>query len=99
MLRHTRPFQCEEPNCNRKAGFSTKNDLERHKKSVHKIAPRSTTDKSFRCAAANCPKRDKIWPRLDNFRQHCHRMHSKEDCEELVKVSVVLSNTCGYVEC
>ena len=99
MLRHTRPFECQEPNCNRKVGFSTKNDLERHKKSVHKIAPKNSTDRSFRCAAKNCPKKDKIWPRLDNFRQHCLRMHAAEDCEELVRMSVVSSNVCGYIEC
>lgn len=99
MLRHTKPFVCEESNCNRKAGFSTKNDLERHKKSVHKITPRNASDKSYRCAATNCPKKEKIWPRLDNFRQHCSRMHKEMDCEELVRMSVVLSNESGYIEC
>ncbi|KAL8993686.1 MAG: hypothetical protein Q9169_006163 [Polycauliona sp. 2 TL-2023] len=68
-------------------GFSTNNDLDRHKKSVHKIMPKNSTDKSFRCAAINCSKRDKIWPRLDNFRQHCLRIHPEEACEELVRKS------------
>lgn len=99
QLRHTKPFRCQEPGCPRKDGFSTKNDLERHRKSLHKIAPKNPTDRSFRCAATNCPKRDKIWPRLDNFRQHCTRMHADENVDDLVTKSVVPSNVCGYMEC
>ncbi|KAL8899904.1 MAG: hypothetical protein Q9192_001346 [Flavoplaca navasiana] len=71
---------------------STNNDLDRHKKSVHKIMPTNSNDRSFRCAALNCPKREKIWPRLDNFRQHCKRIHpevqeSSEKLDELVRKS------------
>ena len=68
-------------------------------KSVHKITPKNSTDKSFRCAAANCPKKEKIWPRLDNFRQHCVRMHPNEKIDELVRKSVVLSSAVGYPKC
>ncbi|KAL8834460.1 MAG: hypothetical protein Q9176_007484 [Flavoplaca citrina] len=71
---------------------STNNDLDRHKKSVHKIMPTNSNDRSFRCAALNCPKREKIWPRLDNFRQHCKRIHpevqeSSDKLDELVRKS------------
>ena len=97
MMRHDKPFHCQEPNCKRKEGFSTNNDLERHRKSVHKIAPKNPGDRSYRCASANCPKRDKIWPRLDNFRQHCIRMHVQENLDVLVRQSVVLSTVCGYM--
>lgn len=87
MLRHEKPFKCDVPGCSKVDGFSTNNDLDRHKKSVHKIMPKNSTDRSFRCAASNCPKKEKIWPRLDNFRQHCIRIHQEEDCDELVRKS------------
>ena len=96
MLRHTRPYKCQEPGCTNRDGFSTNNDLERHRKSVHKIAPKNTSDRSFRCAAPNCTKKEKVWPRLDNFRQHCSRMHPKTDIEDLVRKSVVISEMFGY---
>lgn len=85
--RHGKPFVCREPDCTRTEGFSTKNDLDRHKKSVHHIVPPNTIDRSFKCAGNNCSKREKIWPRLDNFKSHCTRMHPKEDLDELVKKS------------
>lgn len=99
MLRHEKPFKCDVPGCSKVDGFSTNNDLDRHKKSVHKIMPKNSTDRSFRCAARNCPKKEKIWPRLDNFRQHCIRIHQEEDCDELVRKSVVISSMYGYMEC
>ncbi|SLM40736.1 Zinc finger, C2H2-like [Lasallia pustulata] len=86
-LRHEKPYRCEVPDCTRMEGFSTKNDLERHRKSKHKLVPTTGTDRSFRCAAPSCPKKEKIWPRLDNFRQHCKRMHTEEDVEVLVAQS------------
>lgn len=97
QLRHSKPFKCEVPGCSKTDGFSTNNDLERHRKSVHGIAPKNGTDRSFRCAARGCPKREKIWPRLDNFRQHCLRIHQDEDCDELVRKSVVSSSMYGYM--
>ncbi|KAL8690297.1 MAG: hypothetical protein Q9224_004438 [Gallowayella concinna] len=87
LLRHEKPYKCIIPGCSKVDGFSTNNDLDRHKKSVHKIMPKNSSDRSFRCAAINCPKKEKIWPRLDNFRQHCLRIHHEEDCDELVKKS------------
>lgn len=104
MLRHVKPYKCDVPGCSKNDGFSTNNDLDRHKKSVHKIMPTNSNDRSFRCAALNCPKREKIWPRLDNFRQHCKRIHpevqeSSEKLDELVRKSVVVSSMYGYMEC
>ncbi|KAL8755598.1 MAG: hypothetical protein Q9199_003535 [Rusavskia elegans] len=95
MLRHEKPYKCDVPGCSKVDGFSTNNDLDRHKKSVHKIMPKNSTDRSFRCAAINCPKREKIWPRLDNFRQHCLRIHPEEGCDDLVRKSVVVSSMYG----
>lgn len=37
----------------------------------------------------NCPKKDKIWPRLDNFKQHLIRMHPDHEVDDLVRQSVV----------
>ncbi|KAL8958299.1 MAG: hypothetical protein Q9183_005866, partial [Haloplaca sp. 2 TL-2023] len=87
VLRHEKPYKCDFPKCPKVDGFSTQNDLDRHKKSVHKIMPKNSNDRSFRCAAMNCPKKEKIWPRLDNFRQHCVRIHDGENCDELVRKS------------
>ncbi|KAL8911539.1 MAG: hypothetical protein Q9171_003303 [Xanthocarpia ochracea] len=92
LLRHEKPHKCDISGCSKVDGFSTNNDLDRHKKSVHKIMPKNSTDRSFRCAAINCPKKEKIWPRLDNFRQHCLRIHPDEECDELVKKSAMEAN-------
>ena len=81
--RHEKPHKCTISGCPRKEGFTTKNDLDRHKKSLHGIS--LPNDRSFKCAGAQCNKRGKIWPRLDNFKSHCQRMHSKEDLDELLK--------------
>ena len=89
--RHGKTFICQEQNCSRTEGFSTKNDLDRHKKSIHHINPPNVTDRSYKCAGLNCSKRRKIWPRLDNFKSHCSRMHPKENIEELVKKSAFRS--------
>ncbi|KAJ4361561.1 hypothetical protein N0V85_009393, partial [Neurospora sp. IMI 360204] len=54
-------------------GFSTKNDLQRHLASVHK---KYTV--VYHCCHGNCPtktKKEKDWPRADNFRQHLKRVH------------------------
>ncbi|KAI9756247.1 MAG: hypothetical protein M1835_000767, partial [Candelina submexicana] len=87
MLRHERPFVCVETGCERKEGFSTSNDLDRHKKSVHKITPKRGPSKNYFCFSAGCKSKDKPWPRLDNFRQHLRRMHQSEDMDELLRIS------------
>ncbi|KAF3001516.1 hypothetical protein E8E13_009221 [Curvularia kusanoi] len=86
MLKHVKNFMCTERGCKRAGqGFSTINDLDRHRKSVHKIGV--TKSKSYKCAAADCGNKDKIWPRLDNFKQHVQRMHKSEDVLDLIKLS------------
>lgn len=83
MLKHVRNFFCSEPGCKRAGqGFSTINDLDRHKKSVHRIG--ISISKSYRCAASECTNKEKIWPRLDNFRQHVERMHKDHDLSDLL---------------
>lgn len=74
---------CTELGCKRATqGFTTVNDLDRHKKSVHKIG---VLNKSYQCASELCRNKDKIWPRLDNFKQHIERMHKDEDELDLIK--------------
>ena len=97
MLRHSRPYKCDHLNCNRQnLGFSTRNDLDRHRKSVHKIAPETSTDKTYMCVAATCRHKKKVWPRADNFRQHCVRLHGDIDIEYLIRKSLVPSDLAGF---
>ncbi|KAF2707725.1 hypothetical protein K504DRAFT_42150 [Pleomassaria siparia CBS 279.74] len=86
MLKHDKPFKCEVTDCRRGGkGFTTENDLMRHKKSVHRIGMQNN---SWQCASNTCRNRGKIWPRLDNFKQHIHRMHRDEDAHDLITKSV-----------
>jgi hypothetical protein len=82
-LLHDKPFLCDVANCSRnEKGFTTVNDLERHKKSVHRIR---LDEKSYQCASETCRSKEKIWPRLDNFKQHIERTHKGEDVFDLIK--------------
>ncbi|KAK2799011.1 hypothetical protein FQN50_008638 [Emmonsiellopsis sp. PD_5] len=85
MLRHEKKFLCREPGCNRTQGFGTINDLERHQKCVHGIEPKHGSNKQYKCFAEGCPKAEKDWPRLDNFKQHLIRMHPDVNQDELLK--------------
>jgi len=74
--RHSKPFKCHFLDCPKSDGFATKNDLDRHNKSVHKIV---TGDESvYRCDIGSCRDKPKDWPRPDNFRQHLKRRHGLE---------------------
>ncbi|KAF2729087.1 hypothetical protein EJ04DRAFT_589820 [Polyplosphaeria fusca] len=85
LLKHHKPFKCNQVNCRRAGkGFTTINDLNRHKKSVHRIG---ATQNSYQCASETCRNKEKIWPRLDNFKQHISRMHRDEDESELIRKS------------
>ncbi|KAF2806834.1 uncharacterized protein BDZ99DRAFT_523400 [Mytilinidion resinicola] len=87
-LKHVKPYKCDIRNCRRGTrGFTTINDLNRHKKSVHNITVGAAT-KSYQCASEHCRNRGKIWPRLDNFKQHIHRMHKDENVEDLIRRSL-----------
>lgn len=86
--RHRKLFKCDEPNCPRKEGFGTINDLARHKKCVHNKEPERGPKMMYMCFGINCPRPTKRWPRLDNFKQHLHRMHHEEDGEALLKKSM-----------
>lgn len=88
MLKHDKPHMCDILPCKRAAqgkGFTTVNDLARHKKSVHRIG---VNQDSYQCASENCRNKQKLWPRLDNFKQHISRMHRGEDEADLISRSV-----------
>ncbi|KAH7379219.1 hypothetical protein DE146DRAFT_626272 [Phaeosphaeria sp. MPI-PUGE-AT-0046c] len=87
QLRHEKPWRCDFPRCKRSDGFTTCNDLDRHKKSVHRVR---LLDKSYQCKAKSCKNRGKIWPRRDNFKQHIERMHPEEDMDGLIKRSTLV---------
>ena len=82
--RHNKEHVCKVPDCSRTQGFATINDLERHQKSVHKIQPEHGYSKEYKCFGDSCPKRDKEWPRFDNFKQHLKRIHQQESTETLI---------------
>ncbi|KAI0911315.1 hypothetical protein F4823DRAFT_316108 [Ustulina deusta] len=79
--RHKKPFKCDVSDCPRRIeGFSTPNDLDRHKRSVH---PGSQTfGNRYVCQIGACKNKDKIWPRADNFKAHLKRVHMKEQVSD-----------------
>ncbi|KAI9657593.1 MAG: hypothetical protein M1821_002769 [Bathelium mastoideum] len=91
VTRHEKPHKCDVPGCTRKEGFTSANDLDRHKKSKHNIAPTHGSDRSYKCAAEQCKKKSKIWPRLDNFRQHVLKIHPDENADVLIRKSEELA--------
>ena len=98
LLRHEKSHKCDLPNCPRgKLGFGTINDLERHKKSKHGIRPRHGATKSYRCASRRCKMSSKLWPRLDNFKQHVKRVHKSENMQELIIMSATSKVHCNSI--
>lgn len=72
--RHLKSHKCPYPDCKGQRGFSTSNDLVRHRRSVH--GEHRLPGRSFVCNhCAPGPKGLKIWPRADNFRSHLFRTH------------------------
>ncbi|KAF4991208.1 hypothetical protein FGRMN_7970 [Fusarium graminum] len=74
-LKHSLPWHCNVSGCARDKGFTSKNDLDRHKRTVH--GDRTVSGRTFVCNIGVCAKKSKCWPRADNFRSHLHRIHSK----------------------
>ncbi|KAJ3528017.1 hypothetical protein NM208_g10419 [Fusarium decemcellulare] len=75
VLKHTLPFSCDVQGCSRDKGFTSKNDLDRHKRTVH--GDRTVAGRTFVCPLGPCAKKHKLWPRADNFRSHLQRIHGK----------------------
>ena len=77
FARHEPQYFCNIPGCSRgRDGFTTKNDLDRHRKTMHKIL--SPNDRFWKCFFPDCAKTEKVWPRLDNFKAHIVRMHGAQ---------------------
>ncbi|KAI2625876.1 hypothetical protein GGR54DRAFT_593377 [Hypoxylon sp. NC1633] len=74
--RHDKPFRCDVKDCTRREGFSTSNDLDRHKRSLH--PDEKVGGNRYQCPVGMCKNKDKIWPRADNFRAHLKRVHQKD---------------------
>ncbi|KAL6700691.1 hypothetical protein J3F84DRAFT_402678 [Trichoderma pleuroticola] len=74
--RHIKPYKCTYETCSKaKQGFSTPNDLARHKKTVHR--EHNDNDPMYICRHGTCArKKEKLWPRADNFRSHLYRSHN-----------------------
>lgn len=83
FARHEPQYFCNIPGCTRgRDGFTTKNDLDRHRKTMHKIL--SPNDRFWKCFYPDCAKTEKVWPRLDNFKAHIVRMHGAQYVAENV---------------
>ncbi|KAI5251974.1 hypothetical protein E4T42_03847 [Aureobasidium subglaciale] len=94
MLTHTRPFKCDVSGCDNHNGFASPHDLARHKKTCHSVLTVKTSKFYYRCAAPSCQKKDKIWPRKDNFKAHLEGTHKYNESEVagLLVKSVVTTN-------
>lgn len=73
--RHVRPYKCTYPNCKNQQGFANDNELNRHEVSVHKLKSRKGNSKQYVCKHSDCRYTEKLWPRLDNFKQHLRKVH------------------------
>lgn len=84
-FRPKRLFKCDDPDCPPSESFGTINDLAFHKRWVHNKEPERRPKMMYMCFGVNCPRPNKRWPRLDNFKQHLSRMHHEEDGEVLLE--------------
>jgi hypothetical protein len=64
------------------SGFTSPNDLKRHENSVHKGTKGPAV--GFNCRYDHCRDRNKIYFRLDNFRNHLKKLHSTKDELDMV---------------
>jgi hypothetical protein len=78
----TKPYICPLAECNSR--FLHHSDLCRHQKTVHM---RRESGLGYRCAFEGCPKTDKIWTRLDSFKQHILRRHQSADVHNIITQS------------
>ncbi|EFY89673.1 C2H2 type zinc finger domain protein [Metarhizium acridum CQMa 102] len=79
--RHTKPYKCIVPTCHK--GFATANDLERHRRTVHRDECRNESN-SIVYNCTHCltepgkqnRRKKQEWPRKDNFIAHLARIHN-----------------------
>ncbi|EME83570.1 uncharacterized protein MYCFIDRAFT_81596 [Pseudocercospora fijiensis CIRAD86] len=88
MRIHTRPFVCQETGCKITRGFASKNDLERHKKSVHLMMPEAGPKAWYMCPVGGFDKCVQLWPRKDNLRVHMRRQHGADGNQDVIVVDL-----------
>lgn len=71
--------------CPEKA-FTTSNDLERHRRTVHNKINKG--ERVWSCIIGNCSTGRKVWARMDNFKQHMSRMHNQNNAEIVEQMAV-----------
>ncbi|KXT08797.1 hypothetical protein AC579_2553 [Pseudocercospora musae] len=81
---HTRPFVCTETGCKVTRGFASKNDLERHKKSVHLVMPEAGPKGWYECPIGGFDKCMKLWPRKDNLHVNLRKQHKTEGKQDVI---------------
>ena len=80
-LRHKELFVCDVFDCSPTEGFSTFNELNRHRKSKHSEHFVDALIKNYNCTISGCKSADKAWPRQENFCSHLKTAHSLGDKE------------------
>ena len=63
--------------------FATKNELERHRKSVHYCIPEVGPKEWFKCPIFGCKVAERLWPRRDNLLVHMKQSHPESVGMEL----------------
>ena len=70
-----RTFACEGLNCNIRP-FSSKADLLRHQREVHRRDELGRWMEVYRCPVQSCQRSTRGFARLWNLNEHCRRVHS-----------------------
>lgn len=74
--RHSRPFKCAIPDCQNVKGFASEIELKGHVDSKHAdLSGEGSQSIQYVCRSIGCQSGDKLWPRLDNFRNRLRRIH------------------------
>lgn len=73
MDKHDRPYKCQDPDCDKLAGFTYSGGLLRHQREVHKM---HTPGKRLMCPFPNCNRSSgKGFTRQENLKEHIRRLH------------------------
>lgn len=79
--------RCTYDDCPRETGFKSAHDLHRHLITIHGGHGPRNVWVGYQCMADTCTT-TKLWPRLDNLRQHITKLHPQEDMDTLITTSV-----------
>jgi len=80
MDKHTRPYVCEEPECDNIRGFTYSGGLLRHQREVHRQhgGPKA----SCMCPHKDCKRSTGVgFSRKENLNEHLRRCHQPQDQE------------------